>query len=96
MECKLRCIDLRGVSNPGRAFRPPIGVTEIYDQWSRSTMGVIVISLGTPRSARENSEFTWEHRAVLATSLGLPRITVKQFGKNFFLGITAGAPGNQR
>jgi len=33
-------------------------------------MGVIVISLGTPRSARENFWCTWEHLGVPGTSLG--------------------------
>jgi len=33
-------------------------------------MGVIVISLGTPRSAGENLGCTWEHLGSPATSLG--------------------------
>jgi len=35
-------------------------------------MGVILISLGTPRSARENFGCTWEHLGAPATSLGAP------------------------
>jgi len=35
-------------------------------------MGVIVISLGTRRSATENFGCTWEHPAGLATKLGAP------------------------
>jgi hypothetical protein len=71
-------------------------------------MGVIVISLGTPRSAGENFGRTWEHLGAPATSLGAPttslgapatslgapRITVDQSGKNIFFGNAAGAPGN--
>ena len=72
MECKLRCVNFRRVSDPRRAFRPAFGVTEITDDWYRSTMGVIVISLGTPRSARENFRCIWEHMGAPATSLGAP------------------------
>ena len=71
-------------------------------------MGVIVISLRTPRCAGENFGCTWEHLGAPATSLGAPttslgartkslgapRITVEQFGKNIFFGNAAGAPGN--
>ena len=35
------------------------GVTGISDYWYRSTMGVIVMSLGTCRSAGENFGCTW-------------------------------------
>jgi len=54
VECKLRCVNFRRVSDPRRAFQPAFRVTEISDDWYRSTIGVIVISLGTPRSAGEN------------------------------------------
>ena len=65
-------------------------------------MEVIVISSGTPRSARENFGCPWEHLGAWATrlgapatSLGAPRSTVEQSGKNnIFFGNTAGAPGN--
>ena len=100
MECKLRRVNFRRVSDPRRAFRPAFGVTEISDGWYRSTMGVIVTSWGTPRSAGENFGCTWEHLGVLATSLGAPvttlgapPITIEQSGKNMF-GNAAGAPGN--
>ena len=72
MECKLRCVNFRRVSDPRRAFRPAFGVTEISDDLSSSTMGVIVTSLGTPRSARDNFGSTWQHLGALATSLGAP------------------------
>ena len=72
MECKLRCINFRRVSDPRRAFRPAIRVTGISDDCYRSTMGVIVIGLGTPRSARENFGCTWEHLGAPTTSLGAP------------------------
>jgi len=64
VECKLRCVNFRSVSDPRRAFRPAFAVTEISDDWYRSTMGVIVTSLGTPRSAGENFGCTWEHLGV--------------------------------
>jgi len=51
MEFKLRCVNFRGVSDLRRAFLPAFRVTRISDDWYRSTMGVIVIGLGTPRSA---------------------------------------------
>ena len=72
MECKLRCVNFRRVSDPRRAFQPAFGVTEISDDLSSSTMGVIVTSLGTPRSAGENFGCTWENLGALATSLGAP------------------------
>ena len=53
VERKLRCVNFRRVSDPRRAFRPAFGVTEISEDWYRRTIGVIVISLGTPRSTRE-------------------------------------------
>ena len=54
MECKLRCINIRTVSDRRRAMWPAVVVTGISDDWYRSPMGVIVISWGTPRSAGEN------------------------------------------
>jgi len=71
-------------------------------------MGVIVITLGTSRSARVNFGCTWEDLEVpvtslgalatglgaLATSLGAPRITVEQYRKNIFFGNAAESPGN--
>jgi len=57
-------------------------------------MGVIVISLGTHQSARENFGCTWKCLGVPvtslrapATSLGAPRITVEQSGKISSLGM---------
>jgi len=72
VECKLRCVNFRSVSDPRRAFQPAFRVTEICDDWYRSDMGVIMISLGTPRSAGENFGFTWVHLGAPATSLGAP------------------------
>ena len=72
-------------------------------------MGVIVMSVGTPRSTRDNIGCTWEHLGVPTTSLGAamaslgapatslraPRITLEQCGpNNIFFGNAAGAPGN--
>jgi len=72
VECKLRCVNFRRVSDTRRAFRPAFGVTKISDDWYRSTMGVIATSLGTPWSAGENFGCTWEHLGALATSQGAP------------------------
>jgi len=98
VECKLRCVNFRRVSDPRRALLPAFRVTGISDDWYRSTMGVTVIGLGTPRSAGENIGCiwahqrhawerrgqSWEHLRVPATSLGAPRITVEQSGKTTF------------
>ena len=62
VECKLRSVNVRRVWDPGRAFRPALGVTGISDDCYSSMMGVIVISLGTHQSARENFGCTWECR----------------------------------
>jgi len=70
VECNLRCVNFRSVSDPRRALLPAFRVTEISDVSYRSTMGVVVIGLGTPRSTRENFECTWEHLGAPATSLG--------------------------
>jgi len=60
VECKLRSINFRRVSDLGRALWPAFGVTGMCDDWYRSTMGVIVISLGTHWSDGESFECTWE------------------------------------
>jgi len=60
VECKLRWVNFRRVSDPRRAFQPAFRVTGISDDWYRSSIGVIVISLRTPRSAREHFGSTWE------------------------------------
>jgi len=72
VEYKLRCVDFRRVSDRKRAFQPAFRVTEISDDWYRSTMEVIVTSLGTLQSARENFGSTWEHLGEPATCLGAP------------------------
>ena len=61
-----------GVSDPRRAFLLAFRVTAIPDDWYKSTMGVIVRGLGTPRSTGENFGCTWEHLGAPATSLGVP------------------------
>ena len=95
MECKLGYVNFRRVSDTRRAFRPAFRVTGTSDDCYSSILEVIVIGLGTPRSARENFGCTWEHLGALAaslgapatslgapaTSLGAPPITVEQFGK---------------
>jgi hypothetical protein len=72
MECKLRCINCKRASEPSRAFRLAFGVTGISDDWYISTIGVIVIDLRTPQSARENVLSTWNQLGAPATSLGVP------------------------
>ena len=69
MECKLRCVNFRRVSDPRRAFQPAFRVTAISDNWYRSIMGMIVIGLGTPQSAGDKPGSadhkpgsTWERR----------------------------------
>jgi len=59
VECKLRCIKFRRVLDRRRKFQLAFRVTGIFDDWYRSTLWVIVISLGTPQSARENCGWTW-------------------------------------
>jgi hypothetical protein len=95
VECKLKWVNFRRVSDPRRAFWPAFRVTGISDHWYRSTIGVIVRGLGTSQSAGENFGCTWEHLGAPVTSLGAPRITVEQSEKNnIFFGIAAGVPGN--
>ena len=72
MECKLRCVNFRRVSDDTRAFWPTFGVTEISDDWYRSNMVAIVISLGPPWSSGENFGCTWEYLGAQATCLGAP------------------------
>ena len=58
-------------------------------------MGVIVRSLGTPRSAEEDFGSTWERLGAPAASLGAPRITVEQSRENNIpFRNAAGAPRN--
>jgi len=88
VECKLGWVNFRSVLDHRRPFRPALGVIDISHDWYRTTMGVIVIGVGIPRSAGENVGCTWEHLRAPATSLGVPttclrapRITVEQSGK---------------
>jgi len=94
VECKLS-VNSRRVSDPRRAFQPAFGVTGISDDWFRSTMGVILISLRTPRSAEENFGCTWKHLGAPATSLGA--VTTSLGAPTTSLGAPTtrlGAPGN--
>jgi hypothetical protein len=91
-----------------RAFWPAIEVTEISDDWYRSTIGGILISLQAPQSAGENFVCTWQHLEVSATNLGAPTtkftvpattlgalpITIEQSVNSIFFRNAAGAPGN--
>ena len=67
MECKLIWFNFRRVSDPSRAFWLAFRVTGISDNWYRSTVGVVIISLRTPRSAGDNVGCTWEYRGAPAT-----------------------------
>jgi len=91
MECKLRCVNVRRVSDPRRAFRPAFRVTGISDDCYRSTMGVIVIGLGTHRSVGENSGCTWEHLSAPAISVGAPTTSL---GARGGAGDKSGSAGN--
>jgi len=72
VECKLRRVNFRRVSDPRRAFRPTLGVTGICDDWYRSTMRGILICSGTSWRAEDKegsgSDMPWctsnHHRAV--------------------------------
>jgi len=94
VECKLRCVKFSRVSDPTRVFQPAFRVTEISDDWYRSTMGVIVISLETPWSAGENFGCTWEHLGAPVTSLGAP--TTSQGAPTTSLGALATSLGAPR
>lgn len=72
MECKLRFINFRIVSDLTMAFCLAFGVTGISDDRYRCLMAVIVIGLGKLRSAGENCGCTWEHLGPPGTSLGVP------------------------
>jgi hypothetical protein len=61
-ECTLRYLNLSRILDPRRAFLPAFRVTGISDDCYRSTMGVIVIDLGTPQSTWENYGCTCNHR----------------------------------
>jgi len=92
MECNLRCVNFRRVSDPRRAFLPAFRVTAISDDWYRSTMGVIVISLRTPRSAGENVGCTWEHLGAPKTSLGAPTTSLGVLMTSLDAPTSLGAP----
>ena len=72
MECKLRCVNIRRVSDPRSTFQPAFRVTAISDDWYRSTLGVIETGLRTSQSARESFRCTMEHLGAPATRPGVP------------------------
>jgi hypothetical protein len=72
VECKLRCVNFRRVSDPKRAFQPTFGVLGISDDQYRSTLEVIVLSLGISGSAGKNFECIWEYLGAPATGPGAP------------------------
>jgi len=72
MECKLGCVNFRRISDPRWAFLPAFRVTGIFDDWYRSTMGVIVIGWRTLWSAKKNFGYTLEHLEAPRTRLGAP------------------------
>jgi len=95
VECKLRCVNFRRILDPTRAFRQALGVTGISEDWYRITMEVIVISLKTSQSTRENFGCTWEHLGVLATSFEAPVTSLGAL--RTYLGAlmsSMGAPGS--
>jgi len=93
LECNLRYVDFRRVSDTRSAFRPALGVTGISDDLYSSTMGGIVISLRTPHSAGEDFECSWEHLWVPATSLWAPTTSLGAAMKSLEAPTTSlGAP----
>jgi hypothetical protein len=92
VECKLRCINFRRVSDLRRAFRPAFRVTGISDDCYRSTIGVIVICLGTRLSARENCGCTWEHLGAPAMCMGAPTTSLGAPGS---AGVKSGCAGGK-
>jgi len=61
VECKLRCVNFRRVSDDRSTFRLAFRLTGISDDWYRSTIGVIAISCRISWSAGENFVCIWEH-----------------------------------
>jgi hypothetical protein len=68
VECELRCVNFRRVSDPRRAFQLAIGGCDISDDWYRSMMGVIVMSFRPSQCAGENFGCAWKHLGVPVTS----------------------------
>jgi len=95
VECKLRCVNFRRVSDPRRAFLLAFRVTAISDDGYRSTMGVIVIGLGTPWSPGDKPGSTCDNSGSAGNESGSASNHSRAVGKNtIFLGNAAGAPGN--
>jgi hypothetical protein len=69
LKCKHRCINFWKVTDPRRVLRPAMGGTGISNDGSMRRKWVIVISLGTPQSARRHCGYTLELLGVLAKSL---------------------------
>jgi len=72
VECKFRRFNSRIVPERRRDYWPAFGATGLYDDWSRSATGVVVISLRTLWSARENVGCSWQHLGGPVRSLGAP------------------------
>jgi len=79
MQCKLRWVNFGRVLDPRREFLRAFGVTWISDNWYKSTMGVIVISLVTPRSASDDYGCIWEHLGAPVASLGPQRTSLSAY-----------------
>jgi hypothetical protein len=60
VECKLKCVNFRRVSDSRSTLLPAFRVTGISDDYYRGAIGVIVIGLEIPQSTRENLGFTWK------------------------------------
>jgi hypothetical protein len=107
VECKLRCINFRRVSDTRRAFLLGFVVTGISDNCHSSTITVIAIDLGSPLSARGNFECIGVPLGVPATSQWAPTTSLeasgstsnnsKQLGRhNIISRNSAGASANHR
>jgi len=80
VECKLKYVNFKRVSDLRRAFRLAFRVTEISDDWYRSSMGVMVLNLGTSQSAGEIIGCTCERQGQLECADKKPRTAGNKSG----------------
>jgi hypothetical protein len=92
VECKLRSVNFRRALDSRRVFQSALGVTGISHDAYRSTMEVIVISLGIHRSNGEKIGCSWEccwtNVGITSKLWAMPRFSW------IFIQRTAGVIGN--
>jgi len=91
VECKCICVNFRRVSDLGRALLLNFIITGVSDDCYKSTMGVIMIGLGTSRCPEKNIGCTWKHLGAPTTSLGAPGCASDKPGSS---DIKPESPGN--